>query len=376
MMQRGRKRLVGIFCKRRWRYLSLLIPCIHMLVCCGLCEADIYKYKRDGVWYYTDTPPKELPPDSETMIEIARQVPAQGSDGEPLLADFPAGNAIEQAATATVAVKSNLGYGSGFFISSQGHIITNKHVVRATAAQSQKNENYFNTIENRISELDKKFADERNRLAQYRDRIDRLKRAAEVEPDPIRRESYREDYKANSQRYETWRSDLGKREKKYEDEKKKFRDGRQNFIYSKSLANLSQRFTIVLADQTERYARLLKISKAHDLALLKLDGYSTPALTPASTHQLRQTDPVYAIGNPAKQHNSVTSGVFSGFEKGFLQTNAQIYPGNSGGPLVTEDGRVVGINTFKKLTHKFEGLGFAIPIEVALKEFSEHLPLK
>jgi S1-C subfamily serine protease len=43
---------------------------------------------------------------------------------------------------------------------------------------------------------------------------------------------------------------------------------------------------------------------------------------------------------------------------------------------VTEDGRVVGINTFKKLTHKFEGLGFAIPIEVALKEFSEHLPLK
>jgi serine protease Do len=72
--------------------------------------------------------------------------------------------------------------------------------------------------------------------------------------------------------------------------------------------------------------------------------------------------------------NSVTSGVYSGFEQGFIKTNAQIYPGNSGGPLVCSEGRVLGINTFKMLTHKFEGLGFAIPIETALKEFSTYLP--
>jgi S1-C subfamily serine protease len=59
---------------------------------------------------------------------------------------------------------------------------------------------------------------------------------------------------------------------------------------------------------------------------------------------------------------------------GFIQTNAQIYPGNSGGPLVTADGRVLGINTFKRLTRKFEGLGFAIPIKVAIDEFAAHLP--
>ena len=81
-----------------------------------------------------------------------------------------------------------------------------------------------------------------------------------------------------------------------------------------------------------------------------------------------------SIGSPARLQNSVTSGVFSGFESGFIQTNAQIYPGNSGGPLVTAQGRVVGINTFKQLTHKFEGLGFAIPIQVALREFRAHLP--
>ena len=63
----------------------------------------------------------------------------------------------------------------------------------------------------------------------------------------------------------------------------------------------------------------------------------------------------------------------SGFEGGFLQTNAQIYPGNSGGPLIAADGWVLGINTFKKLTHKFEGLGFAIPISVAWHEFETFL---
>ena len=340
------------------------------------CEAKIYKYQKEGVWYYTDTPQEELPADSQIMKEISRRAPAPSSEGAPLLEDFPVRNAIEQAAAATVAVKSAMGFGSGFFISSQGHIITNKHVVRSTATQSQKNESYFNTIENRISELDRKIADEQHRLKAFYSRIDQLKKAAEAESDPIRKQSYLQDCEANLQRYEDWRTDLDKRKKKYEEEKKKFRDGRQNFIYSKSLVNLSQSFTIVLADHTELYARLLKISRDHDLALLKLDGYRTPALTPAPTTQLKQSDPVFAIGNPAKQHNSVTSGIFSGFENGFLQTNAQIYPGNSGGPLVTEEGRVVGINTFKKLTHKFEGLGFAIPIEVALEEFNEYIPLR
>jgi serine protease Do len=67
--------------------------------------------------------------------------------------------------------------------------------------------------------------------------------------------------------------------------------------------------------------------------------------------------------------NSVSAGVISGFEGVFVKTNAQIYPGSSGGPLVTAQGRVIGINTFKKLTHKFEGLGFAISIKKALDAF-------
>ena len=69
----------------------------------------------------------------------------------------------------------------------------------------------------------------------------------------------------------------------------------------------------------------------------------------------------------------MSRGIIAGFKSNFIQTDAKIYPGNSGGPLVTRQGRVAGINSFKELTRKFEGLGFAIPINVAFNEFAEHI---
>ena len=136
-----------------------------------------------------------------------------------------------------------------------------------------------------------------------------------------------------------------------------------------NLAGLNRNFTVYLADNTPLYAYVVEISNQHDLALLKVDGYITPFLQPGHPFASAQGDPVYAIGNPVKLRNSVTAGVVSGFQGDFVKTNAQIYPGNSGGPLVTAQGRVIGINTFKKLTHKFEGLGFAISITAAMDAF-------
>jgi S1-C subfamily serine protease len=69
--------------------------------------------------------------------------------------------------------------------------------------------------------------------------------------------------------------------------------------------------------------------------------------------------------------DSVSSGIISGFDGFFLKTDAKIYPGNSGGPLINQRGEVIGINTLKQITHKFEGLGFAISTDAALREFGE-----
>lgn len=335
--------------------------------------AELYKYRKDGVWHFTDSPPVDMPAGRQTMAEIGANAPAPPPEGTPLLADFPARNAIEQAARATVAVKSAWGFGSGFFITQQGHIITNRHVVRSTEKQGRETDSNFRQVEGRIAELDRRFADERRRMQSFKSRLDHLASAARAERQPERRKALGGDYQANLRHYEDWRADYSRRLRAYEKERDTFRENRRNYEYSRSVADLAQTFTIILADDTELYARLIHISSGHDLALLKLDGYRTPALTPGGAH-LAQSDPVYAIGNPVKLQNSVTSGVFSGFENGFLQTNAQIYPGNSGGPLVSAQGRVLGINTFKTLTRKFEGLGFAIPIQTALREFSAYLP--
>ncbi len=85
--------------------------------------------------------------------------------------------------------------------------------------------------------------------------------------------------------------------------------------------------------------------------------------------KIGQGVPVYAIGSPVGLRDSVSAGVISGVRNGYIQTDARIYPGNSGGPLITGEGEVVGINTFKLLTEKFEGLGFAIPMATAVREF-------
>ncbi len=338
--------------------------------------AKIYKYQRNGVWYYTDSPSDNLPNESQEMEESAPgpQMASGAAEGPPLLAHYPARNAIEQAAAATVAVKSSMGYGSGFFISTQGHIVTNKHVVRSTAQHNAETEGRFQEAEARIAAFDRQFREERERLENFKAQLDRLKSQAEAETQSDRRQASLADYQANRQRYDRWAGDFDRRLKKYEEEKKRYQDGRQSYDYSKSVADLAQSFTIVLADRTELYARLLKVSADHDLALLKLDGYQTPALVPGAPGAMAQSEPVYAIGNPAMLHNSVTSGIFSGFQQGYLQTNAQIYPGNSGGPLVSAEGRVLGVNTFKQLTHKFEGLGFAISIDTVLTEFRAYLP--
>ncbi len=336
--------------------------------------AGIYKYKKDGVWYYTDTPPKDQIEKSEQMLETGKSAPAPSEGGTPLLEDYIARNAIEEAASATVAVKTQLGVGSGFFISGSGHIITNKHVVRTPAKQAKQTRDYFNKIDDRVEDIEKRFKEEKAQLEDFRKDIERLKKMAEAETNSSRKQSLEKEHAYRKKEYESWKARYNQRLKTFKAQRKQYQSGRSEYDYRNSVRNLSKSFTIILVDNTELYAELVATSENHGLALLKLNGYKTPSLTPGAPYQLAQGNPVYAIGNPANLRNTVTSGIFSGFEGNFIQTNAQISPGNSGGPLVDAQGKVLGVNTKKKVGNAIEGLGFAIPIQIALNEFRRYLP--
>jgi S1-C subfamily serine protease len=86
---------------------------------------------------------------------------------------------------------------------------------------------------------------------------------------------------------------------------------------------------------------------------------------------------VYTIGNPSGLAYTVTTGVVSGLRemngKSYVQTDAPINAGNSGGPLINEQGRVIGINSM--VMRGVNGIGFAIPIETMYAEFPQLAPM-
>jgi S1-C subfamily serine protease len=132
---------------------------------------------------------------------------------------------------------------------------------------------------------------------------------------------------------------------------------------------------IFLADGTEYTAQSSQISPTRDLALLSVYSATASILKPAPKNTaLQQGDKVYTIGNPVGLRNTVTAGIFSGYRQRedtkevFLQTDAPINPGNSGGPLIDERGLVHGVNTM--ILRDTQGIGFAIPIQTVLDEFS------
>ncbi len=134
---------------------------------------------------------------------------------------------------------------------------------------------------------------------------------------------------------------------------------------------------ITTADKREFEANLVTVDKQTDLALLKIEGTGDfPFLVVQPQEDLEVGDLILAIGNPFGVGQTVTSGIISALARGqkgisdfrmFIQTDAAINPGNSGGPLVTTDGRLVGINTaiFSK-SGGYMGIGFATPTILAL----------
>ena len=144
----------------------------------------------------------------------------------------------------------------------------------------------------------------------------------------------------------------------------------------------AERITVTFFDGTESPAGIVNIQPDNDLAVLratKLPDDLQPA-TMRSTGDLQPGDEVVAIGFPFGIGPSVSAGVISGLKRGFrspeggqvmsnlIQFDAAANPGNSGGPLITMDGQVVGIVTAilnPTTARTFLGIGFAVPIENA-----------
>lgn len=134
------------------------------------------------------------------------------------------------------------------------------------------------------------------------------------------------------------------------------------------------KIVVILADNRKFDAKVIGTDPETDIALLKINANDLPVAAMGDSGEVQVGDFVIAIGNPFGLAGTYTSGIvsfvgrpgmMSGFQR-FIQTDAPVNPGNSGGPLVNIKGQVVGINAaIQSQTGGYQGISFAVPVNIA-----------
>jgi len=342
--------------------------------------AKIYKYQGpDGKWHYTDTPPEE---------KGVQEIQGGKTDGEAIGWDLDRHlndklrprNPMEKARQFTVTLKTPIGLGSGFFINANGFIVTNRHL--------------FEGDPNQTATAHRLYLLESERLGQFRERL--IAYAADLiaydglgddpalvrslndkDPDAfisLYRKIDRKDaaFKIHTERYEKLLSEYHERQEKL--------DALQEEIHAAQVRaeNPPAYVTVFLADNTSFEAKFVAKSPDHDLALFQLSGYKTPFPEFGNVQRIPAGTPVYAVGSPLGLSQSISEGVFSALRQDargawILQNTAKVNQGNSGGPLIDAQGRVLAVNTAKWMRPGVEGISLSIAIPTVLEAFKSEL---
>lgn len=152
----------------------------------------------------------------------------------------------------------------------------------------------------------------------------------------------------------------------------------------------AQKIKVILNDKREFEAKMVGADPSTDIALLKVEAKDLQYLTYGNSNDLKLGEWVLAVGNPFNLTSTVTAGIVSARSRNlginedqlsiesFIQTDAAVNPGNSGGALVNQQGNLVGINTaIASRTGSFAGYSFAVPVTIVskvvedLKKFGE-----
>lgn len=133
--------------------------------------------------------------------------------------------------------------------------------------------------------------------------------------------------------------------------------------------------TVHLSDRRELKAKLIGTDEKSDVAILKIDTKNLPTVKIGNSEILKVGQPVLAVGSPFGLDYTATQGIISSLGRNlpsdnytpFIQTDAAVNPGNSGGPLFNVNGEVIGINSqIYSRTGSYAGVSFAIPIDLVM----------
>ncbi len=152
-------------------------------------------------------------------------------------------------------------------------------------------------------------------------------------------------------------------------------DGHGHILTNNHVVENAEKITVTFYDGAEAEAKVVGTDKQTDVAVIEVKETSYPALPKGDSEKLKVGEMVMAVGSPFGFSQSVTTGIISALERNavgineyesFIQTDAPINRGNSGGPLVNMNGEVIGINSaIVSGGSGNDGIGFAIPMKLA-----------
>ena len=342
-------------------------------------QQQIYKWQdENGKWHFSD----KLPEDerqAELMDESSKATKAPSKDLKAeLYAKYAPKSPVEEATLAVVTIYTPLGHGSGFFISKDGFIVTNKHVVRPENVGALKRADVELAESDAKMERAKAMMDRQRRgLKALKPNMEQAKQILKWAKDgqtSAQIASAQAQYDFYKRRYEGYKKIYYKNKRAFDKQAREYRIAKTDLSMKRHATAMATNFKLTLKDGTEVRARLVSLSQDKDLALLKVDGYATPALIVGDPKTLTQGATVYAVGSPLGISDMLTSGIVTRIAKDFIIIDTQIHSGSSGGPLISESGQVVGINTIKVFDYQTTGsFGVAITIDVVSREFKGNL---
>lgn len=157
-------------------------------------------------------------------------------------------------------------------------------------------------------------------------------------------------------------------------------DGEGYIVTNNHVVDFADEITVTLYDQRKFKAKKIGTDPSTDLALLKIEAEDLPVLEFGNSDNVKVGEWVLAVGNPFNLTSTVTAGIISAKGRNidilgggtaiesFLQTDAAVNPGNSGGALVDDEGKLVGINTaIASQTGSYSGYSFAVPASIVQK---------
>ena len=290
---------------------------------------------------------------STQLTQESQQVPLTGIAAKLQQSHYPR-NEIEAARNATVFIETSWGsLGSGFIISKDCHVVTNRHVVE------------FN-VEGAVNVVKSNPKLQQSMLVELRMQQEELQRLMVQYREMVARQGETEESEKLKQEIDRKAEYINNFPSLVEDS---LAEKMEEVKWDSNI----QGYDVSLVDGTKFIINTIEYSENYDLALFKLPVSDCPYLQVNPDDNLPQGTQLFTIGNPSGLEYSVTSGIFSGYreidKKRFIQTDAPINPGNSGGPLITKSGGVVGINT--AVLSGAQGIGFAIPANILEKEFGD-----